>query len=144
MAFSLFVSSHFHVPNITSVLKYFQVITDVYSSFRVNFRSSVSGRFKIESCVHIDFYIILNSFWSRIRFQDQVNTGSSGLFYTSLQLIVIYCVKKYHNRLQLASIMKLRKFDRSINVLLCLTLFTLFKKKNSQVVIQNDVKRLKE
>ena len=34
----------------------------VHSGHRVDFRSHVSGRFKIESCVHIDYYIILNSF----------------------------------------------------------------------------------
>ena len=38
----------------------------VHSGHRVDFRSGISSQFKIVSCIHIGFYIILNSFGSRV------------------------------------------------------------------------------
>ena len=58
--------------SIGCVLLYYLYIGDVacrgvHSSHRVNLRLGVSCWFKFGSCVHINFYIILNSFRSRIK-----------------------------------------------------------------------------
>ena len=39
----------------------------VYLSYGLDFESGVSFRFNTESSVHIDFKIILNLFWSRVK-----------------------------------------------------------------------------
>ena len=51
--------------------------------FRVDFESRISDRFKIEFCVHIDFYIILIHFEIRsnwVQLQGQVKIELLSLF----------------------------------------------------------------
>ena len=47
----------------------------IHWGHRVDFRLGVSGRFKIGSCIHIDVYIIVNPFLSRI-ISNSVTTSS--------------------------------------------------------------------
>ena len=47
----------------------------VHSGHRVDFGSGVSGRFKIEFCVHISFYIIVTPFLSWVKSSSIIRSG---------------------------------------------------------------------
>ena len=50
---------------------------------RFDFGSCNFSPYKIDSCIHIDLHIILNSFWSRVKLSTVTSSGkyrSSGLF----------------------------------------------------------------
>ena len=76
----------------------------VHSGHRVDFGSGVSNRFKIGSCVHIGFHIILNSFWNGVKDELCYKVGwllGSWVCFKHLYIqIIMMFVKLYHHRPQ--------------------------------------------
>ena len=56
---------------------------------------SISGRFKIGFCVDIDFYIILNSFWSWVESGSVSMSGNIG----SLGPLILWCKIEFNSLL---------------------------------------------
>jgi hypothetical protein len=52
----------------------------VHSGHRVDFKSGISGRFKIGFYVHIGFYIIVDPFLSRVKSDSVIKSGVYRVF----------------------------------------------------------------
>lgn len=76
---------HFHDCHVTvSLMNSNNKFLGIYLSYLVDFRLNVLSRLKIEYCVYVVFYIILNQFFmsgsNRVRLLGRLNIESSGLF----------------------------------------------------------------